>query len=139
MKQSIVIDTNVICALYNSKDALYEKAQKIKPLFTEYKPVVSNFILLETYTILAQRVSKEFSIAFGKRVREKHPYAIIWIDRKLEEDIWKIFASIKDKNFSYVDASILAVMKKEKINHLLSFDATFKNLQEQFKFKLIGS
>jgi predicted nucleic acid-binding protein len=67
-----------------------------------------------------------------------YPYKIVWINRKLEEETWKIFASIKDKNFSYVDASILAVMKKEKISHLLSFDAGFKNLQEQFKFQLIG-
>jgi len=139
MKQSLIIDTNVICALYNSEDSLYQKAQRIKHLLTEYNPVVSNFILLETYTVLSQRVSKEFAVSFGKRVRERHSYAVVWINRKLEQDIWKIFVSIKDKNFSYVDASILAVMKKEKISHLLSFDAGFEGLQSQLKFKLIGS
>lgn len=139
MKQNIIVDTSVICALYNPKDSLHAKAQRIKPLFTEYTPVVSNFILLESYTILSQRVSKAFSIAFGKRVREKHSYAIVWIDQKLEDETWEVFKSIKDKNFSYVDASILAVMKKGKIGHLLSFDAGFNNLQSQFNFKLIGA
>lgn len=138
MKQSIIVDTNVICALYNPKDSLYEKAQEIKPLFTKYKPLVSNFILLETYTILSQRISKEFSIGFGERIRERHFYAIVWIDQKLEENVWTIFKSIKDKNFSYVDASILAVMKKEKISRLLSFDKGFEELQRQFNFKLVG-
>lgn len=139
MKQDLFIDTNVICALYNSKDSLNAKAEKVKHLFEEYKPVLSNFILLETYTILSQRVSKEFAIKFGQDVQREHQYVIYWIDKMLEDEAWKIFASIKDKNFSYVDASILAVMKKEKIGNLLSFDAAFKSLQNQFKFKLIGA
>lgn len=139
MKKSIVVDTNVICALYNPEDSLYEKAQRIKSLFTEYKPIVSNFILLETYTILSQRISKEFAVSFGKRIREKHSYAVVWIGPKLEEDVWKIFTSIKDKNFSYVDASILAAMKSEKITHLLSFDTGFAQLQKTFGFTLIGA
>ena len=139
MKQSIIIDTNVICALYNREDSLYEKAQRVKPLFTEYKPVVSNFILVEIYTILSQRVSKKFSIEFGENIDRDRVFTVVWINRKLEKDVWSIFASIKDKNFSYVDASILAVMKKEKIKHLLSFDAGFEGIQEQFRFKLIGS
>lgn len=138
MKQNIIVDANVICSLYNSEDSLYEKAQGIKPLFTEYNPVVSNFILLEIYTILSQRVSKKFSIEFGENIYKDRVFTVVWINRKLEQDTWRIFASIKDKNFSYVDASILAVMKKEKIGHLLSFDAGFKNLQKQFNFKLIG-
>lgn len=45
---------------------------------------------------------------------------------------------MKDKNFSYVDASILAVIKQEKIKHLLSFDISFKPLQKEYGFELIG-
>ncbi|MEK7534716.1 MAG: PIN domain-containing protein [Patescibacteria group bacterium] len=138
MRQSLFIDTNVICSLYNPKDSLNTKAEEGKHLFKEYQPVLSNFILLETYTILSQRVSKEFAIKFGQDIQQEHRYVIYWIDKKLEEEVWKIFKSIKNKNFSYVDASILAIMKKEKISHLLSFDTTFKNLQKQFKFQLVG-
>ncbi|MBI2028640.1 MAG: type II toxin-antitoxin system VapC family toxin [Candidatus Levybacteria bacterium] len=139
MKQSIFIDTNFLCALYNEKDALHEKARGIWPTLDEFYYTVSNFILLEAYTILSQRVSKTQAIFFGNYVRKENPYTIFWIDRNLENDIWEIFKLIKDKDFSYVDASILAVMKKEKIKHLLSFDAGFKNLQEQFKFNLHGA
>lgn len=139
MKKSIVVDTNIICALYNPEDSLYEKAQRIKSLFTEYKPIVSNFILLEAYTILSQRISKEFAVSFGRRIKEKHSYAVVWISPKLEEEVWRVFVSIKDKNFSYVDASILAVIKKGKISHLLSFDAGFAQFQNNFGFTLIES
>lgn len=139
MKQDLFIDTNLICALYNSKDSLYLKAQGIKHLLDIYNPIISNFILLEAYTVLSQRISKKFSVDFGNNVSKDRIFTVIWIDRKLEEEVWDIFASIKDKNFSYVDASILAVIKKEKISHLLSFDAGFAQLQNNFGFKLIGA
>lgn len=139
MKQNLFIDTNFICALYNSKDSLYVKAQNIKPILDIYNPIVSNFILLETYTVLSQRISKKISVDFGNNVSKDRIFTVTWIDKKLEEEIWNIFVSIKDKNFSYVDASILAVMKSQEINHLLSFDAGLSLLQKQFKFTLIGA
>lgn len=139
MKQNLFIDTNVICALYNPKDSLHAKAQNIKSLLTMYSPVVSNFVLLETCTILSQRVSKEFAVSFGNRVRQKHTYSIRWITQNLEDEVWNIFVSIKDKNFSYVDASTLTVIKKGKISHLLSFDTGFSAFQKEFKFQLLGN
>lgn len=137
MKPLLIIDTNFICAAYNLYDSLHKKADKAKELTEAYQPVVSNFILLETYTILSQRISRNFAISFGNRIRERHNYTVLLVDQELEKETWKIFCKIKDKNFSYVDASILALMQKEKIRHLLSFDDSFKGLQEKFNFKLI--
>ena len=139
MKQKLFVDTNILCAQYNPDDRLYKKAKTVKPLLQKYQPIISNFILLETYTVLSQRASRKIAIDFGERIRQKHQYAIVWIDKKLEQEVWEIFTSIKDKNFSYVDASILAVMKKEKIKYLVSFDESFVKLQKQFTFKLIGA
>lgn len=133
----IFIDTSFLFAAYNSKDALHLKAKKLKPVLKKYNTIVSNFILLEMYTLLSQRVSKETSVLFGESIIKDKVFAIIWIDRKTEEDVWEIFKTIKDKNFSYVDASILAVMRKEKIHHLLSFDESFEKLEKKFHFTLI--
>lgn len=139
MKPIIFIDTNFLCALYNEKDSLHEKARLIWPTLKELDYIISNFILIEAYTILSQRASKVQAIAFGNYIRRENPYTIVWINRDFEDAIWKIFKSIKDKNFSYVDASILAVMKKQKISHLLSFDAGFAQFQKTFGFTLIGA
>lgn len=138
MNPSVFLDTNYLCALYNVNDSLYDKAKSLAKTLKGTKFIITNFILLESYTILSQRASKAQSMRFGNYVRRYNPYDIFWIDKELEEKIWKIFKKIKDKNFSYVDASILAVMKKEKIKHLLSFDDSFKNLQKQFSFQQIG-
>lgn len=138
MKQPLFVDTNYLCAFYNKSDSLHQKVKKAFPSLKEFQVVISNFILLECYTIISQRVSKHQALIFKEDMYLEKYYRIFWIDRRLEENVWTIFKSINDKNFSYVDASILAVMKKEKIGHLLSFDTGFSNLQNQFKFKLIG-
>lgn len=137
MTQSIFADTNFLCALENPLDSLHEKAITVNQQTIGLSLVVSNFVLLETYTILSQRVSKEFAVGFGQRVQKKHPFIIFWMTKDLEQETWSIFKIIKDKNFSYVDASILAVMQKEKIKHLLCFDESFEKLQKQFGFKVI--
>jgi len=139
MNKVIFIDTNVLCGLYNNKDTLHEKSKKAIISLKESKFAISNFIFIECYTIISQRTSKERSVSFREYMLTHFLHKIFWIDRKMEDDIWRIFKSIKDKNFSYVDASILAVMNKEKIAHLLSFDESLAKLQKQFRFELIPS
>lgn len=138
MSETVFIDANVLCGLFNNKDSLHEKSKKTIESLRKSAFTISNFILLECYTIISQRISKIHSIRFRQYMLANKQYEILWIDRKLEEDTWAIFQSIRDKNFSYVDASILAAMKSEKITHLLSFDTGFTQLQNNFKFTLIG-
>ncbi len=137
MKQSLFVDTNYLCALYNRSDSLHERARNISPSLHEFRIVISNFILLESYTVLSQRVSKNHVITFKEDMYNEKYYRIYWIQKSLEDEVWDIFRSIKDKNFSYVDASILAIIKKKKIPHLLSFDAGFAQFQKTFGFTLV--
>ena len=139
MTLPLFIDTNYLCAYYNKLDSLHEKAKKLFPKLSKFNIVISNFILLECYTIISQRVSKNHAITFKEDMHTQKYYRIVWIDKMLEQETWHIFASIKNKNFSYVDASILAILKKEKISHLLSFDTSFAQLQSNFGFTLVGA
>ncbi|MBI2613929.1 MAG: type II toxin-antitoxin system VapC family toxin [Candidatus Levybacteria bacterium] len=139
MNEIVFIDANVLCGLFNNKDSLHEKSKKAIGLLRESSFAISNFILLECYTIISQRTSKKNSILFREYMFTNKQYEVFWIDRKLEDETWTIFQSIKDKNFSYVDASILAAMKKGGITDLLSFDTGFAQLQKIFGFTLIGA
>ena len=139
MNNTVFIDANVLCGLFNNKDSLHEKSKKAIESLRKSVFTISNFILLECYTIISQRTSKAHSIRFRQYMLTNKQFEIFWMDKMLEQEAWNIFASIKEKNFSYVDASILAVMKKEKIGHLLSFDSGFAQLQKPFGFKLLGA
>lgn len=139
MIKPLFIDTNYLCAYYNKLDSLHDKAKKFFPKLSKFNLIFSNFILLECYTVISQRVSKKDAVLFKEDMYNQKYYRIFWIDKELEQKTWDIFSSIKDKNFSYVDASILATMKSEKITHLLSFDVGFAQLQKAFSFTLIGT
>ena len=138
MIKPLFIDTNYLCAYYNKLDSFHDKAKKIFPKLSKFNLIFSNFILLECYTVISQRVSKKDALLFKEDMYNQKYYRIFWIDKELEQKTWNIFASIKDKNFSYVDASVLAAMKNQKITHLLSFDTGFAPLQKTFGFTLIG-
>lgn len=135
----LFVDTSYLCSFYNKSDSLHEKAKKVSPLLKKFQVALSNFVLLECYTVLSQRVSKQHALSFKEDMYDEKYYHTYWVDKMLGKQVWNIFASIKDKNFSYVDASILAVMKKGEISHLLSFDAGFIQVQKTFGFTLIGA
>lgn len=133
----VFLDTNVLVALYNKKDLLHKRALKVFKILSAQKArlVISNYVLLEIYTILSQRAGKRKAIEFGRMVRSKKPFLIKRITEELEEKTWEIFKKIKDKNLSFVDCSVIAVVLQEDCQ-LLSFDKKIIKLKKQFGFRL---
>lgn len=121
--KTIFIDANYFCGLYNSKDTLNQKSINSSKVLKEkgYKSYVSSYIVVEAMTILSQRVGKNIAILFWEKINNG-TIDIIYLDKKLQFESFAIFEKIKNKNISFVDASILALMKKYKINYLLTFD-----------------
>lgn len=135
----VFADSNYFIAFYNQEDSLHKQAvslaKRLKRQGTSF--VVTNFIFLEVVTMLAQRLGKENAIRVGKNIVENPRIIFIHIDEALQENSWQIFQAVKDKNISFVDCSIIAVMRAESIPMLLSFDIRdFKKLQKQYRFSL---
>ena len=136
-REYIFLDTNVLVALYNRKDLLHKKAVKIFKTVSQKKNrlVISNYVLLEIYTILSQKGGKKKAIEFGKIVRNQKPFLIKQITGDLEEKTWQAFAKIKDKNLSFVDCSIIALVVSHNYQ-LATFDKKIIKLKEQFGFTI---
>lgn len=134
---SIFIDSNFYIALYNPQDTLHERAKfAIDDLEKKnLRVILSNFIFMETVTVLSQKAGRELAFAAGKRLLMDQSFIII--NEKLNERSWEIFQEIQRKNVSFVDCSILAVMELEGIDSLLTFDTEdFRPLQKKYHFKL---
>ena len=133
----VLLDSNVIIALYNQNDALHKRAlETFKKLAeTKIKLVISNYLLLEIYTILSQRDSKKTALEFGDLIRNEKPFLIQRIDDEMEEQSWQIFTKIKDKDVSFVDSSIIAQVLEGNYR-LVTFDQKIIKLQRQFNFSL---
>ena len=134
---NIFADTNFFVALYNLKDSQHKKAVLKRKQIQQAKPkiFISNFVFLEVVTILSQRAGKILSLKVGKSIIQDQRIEIIQIDKELNDLTWKIFQTIKRKNLSFVDASIIACMQVEGINKLLTFDEEdFSNLRKKYRF-----
>lgn len=137
---NILLDTSFICSLHLPEDSLHHKALTISKELVNQKVnlYISNFILLEVLTVLSQRKSRKLAIEFGRSVKEEPVIKTIRIDGILEEYSWKIFLKTKEKDLSFVDCSTLAVLDKEKVDYLITFDKLFNRFQSKFHFKLLN-
>jgi predicted nucleic acid-binding protein len=141
VNKTLFLDTNYFCGLHNPKDSLYLKSRKafIKIKKEKYILHISNFILAEVFTILSQKVGKRIAIQFGRNLFSSYsPINIIRMTGKDELSSFNIFQKVKSKNFSFVDANSLALMKKFKINYLLTFDNQLIQEAKKYNIKSLG-
>ncbi len=129
-------DTSYICALYNSNDSQHKKAIQLKNKISKTThPWISNYIFLETVTILSQKIGKKDSVDVGKLMFSSNKFNFLQITPKLNLKTWLLFQQIENKNISYVDCNTAILMKEEKISKLVTFDKDFEKIQKRLNYK----
>ena len=135
--ERVFVDTNYFVALFNSSDALHREALRVAKEIDAAgaRLVISNFIFLETMTVLAQKRGKETAREAGNYLLAGGGIEMIHIDEVLQRSSWEIFRELREKNVSFVDASIIAILKAEDISRLMTFDCEdFKKLARRYSF-----
>jgi len=138
----ILIDSSYFCGLKNPKDGFHKNALYVAEVIEEckYEIVISNYIFLETITVLSQRLDKPEAVRFGKNLKSQPNITVCHFTPKLDLKTWQLFQQIENKNVSYVDCSNIILMKEEKISKLATFDKDFKKIKKQinFNFEIIS-
>ncbi|MGI9028081.1 MAG: type II toxin-antitoxin system VapC family toxin [Candidatus Saccharimonadales bacterium] len=137
IKNNVFVDSNFLIGLYNASDTLHGKTSAINARLASSgaRLYVSNYILLEVLTVLSQRIGRAEAIAVGNNIIDGGHIEVIHINEDMHALSWNIFQLVTNKNVSFVDCSILAVMQDSGIRHLLTFDKTdFGPLRKQFGF-----
>jgi uncharacterized protein len=119
----IFVDTSFWAALGNATDAHHATAKKLwasKPS----RVVTSNHVLGETWTVLNRRCSHRAAVAaaairYSRHVRLEH------ITAELEEEAWEWLARRDEREYSFVDATSFALMRKKKLRNAYAFDEDF--------------
>ncbi|BBZ13180.1 PIN domain-containing protein [Mycobacterium branderi] len=117
------VDTSFWAALGNATDARHDIA---KELWASRPPVVvtSNHVLGETWTLLNRRcghraAAAAAAIRYSAIVRVEH------ITAELEEQAWLWLARHDEREYSFVDATSFALMRKKKVHNAYAFDGDF--------------
>ena len=129
----IFIDTGAFLARYLSRDqhhkaatALWEKIRAERELC-----VTSNFVLDETFTLLARRASYSFAAEKARVIYASEALQILPPDALVESAALNWFEKYADQKVSFTDCVSFVLIREANIGHVFSFDAHF----EQAGFK----
>jgi predicted nucleic acid-binding protein len=119
---SVFVDTSVWFGAANIRDRQNARAKKILAALTA--PVLTDHVLIETWTLLNARVHRRAAEQFWMGVRRGAAH----LERVLAADLdaaWAIGEAFPDQDFSIVDRSSFAVMERLGLPCAASFDDHF--------------
>jgi len=87
--------------------------------------VTSNHVLGETWTLLRRRAGHSAAVGFIDRVTELPGLEIVNVDDSTEADAWLWLRRHDEREYSFVDATSFAVMRRRRIREALAFDGDF--------------
>lgn len=123
MGRKIVLDSNVLVALYKFDDSTHQQAKEITRRLHEQGDtfVALNLIVQESATVISMKVGQEEAKGFYQK-KDRVIDREIALDDVLEGQAWKIFLRQLKKGTSFIDCANLAFIEKYKLDGILSFD-----------------
>lgn len=119
---SVFVDTSVWYAAADSSDVRNARAKAI--LGSGESLVTSDHVLVETWTLLRHRMRRQAADRFWDGLRS----GVATIEAVGAADLetaWQIGVSWRDQDFSIVDRTSFAVMRRLGIERAASFDRDF--------------
>ncbi len=119
---SLFVDTSMWYAAADSSDLSNAAAKKV--LSDGEELVTTDHILIETWTLIRHRISRRAAERFWQGLRD----GVAMVETVGPADLeaaWQIGASYRDQDFSIVDRTSFAVMRRLGIERAASLDDHF--------------
>lgn len=129
------LDTGFLIALESSDDQHHKAAQDFWHPFLETGTVfvTTSYVFDEVTTYFNSRAHHSKAVEVGQNLLESQAIEFIHISQNLFMSGWEIFKKHNEKRYSLTERISFAVMKKEGLQNVLSFDRHF----EQAGFQLL--
>ena len=123
----IFVDTSAFIALVDKTDMNHQAAKQCYSDIIQSRNMLvsSNFVICETLNYLRTRISYKVAIDFRESTYKSNILTITPISSEIEDTAYKIFKKYRDKDFSFTDCTSFALMEREKIKKVFSFDHHF--------------
>jgi predicted nucleic acid-binding protein len=133
---NIFVDTGAFYALADKRDKHHKQAKQF--YIKHFKSglfVTSNFVFLESWTLIHHKLGKRAARTFWETIRSGVIYVRNITNLDLE-NAWEIFNKYKDQDFSLVDCTSFAMMERLKIYEVFTFDVHFSVFRTKSKLSL---
>ena len=87
--------------------------------------LTTNHVVGETWTLLRRRSGHNAAAGFLDRLSALPEVEVFHIGEAIEDDAWRWLRARSEREYSFVDATSFAVMRKRRIREALAFDGDF--------------
>jgi predicted nucleic acid-binding protein len=117
-------DTSFWFGLQEQRDGRHQRARALVARGVG-RVVTTNHVVGETWTLLRRRSGHAAAVGFIDRLMALPDTEIVHVDDALEADAWRWLRSRPEREYSFVDATSFAVMRRRRIREALAFDGDF--------------
>jgi uncharacterized protein len=117
-------DTSFWYAYQERRDVRHEMARAIARRGVG-RVVTTNHVVGETWTLLRRRAGHTQAVGFLDRVARLPDVETVHVDEEVEDEAWRWLRSRSERQYSFVDATSFAVMRRRRIREALAFDGDF--------------
>ena len=132
---AVFIDTGVFVALRNADDELHTRSRELmkRALKGEYgRTYTSDYVIDEAITTALVRTRRhDLAVDIGKYIIESPRITKLWTTKEAFDLAWEKFKAFADKPLSFSDCVSLALMEKNRVNQMMSFDSDFDGLVQR--------
>lgn len=127
MSSAVFIDTSAFYALASETDNEHTAARAIREQLKRdaTRLVTTNYVFLETVSLLQRRHGMEVAKRFGDFVGEE--VEIIWMTELQHRASWDYWKQRGMRGLSLVDCSCMTVMRESGIRRVFGFDDQFRS------------
>lgn len=127
MVKKLLIDADAFVALYNTSDINHKLALKIAKALSlaKIRLFTSDPAYGEVITVISQNIGHRDAVEFAEDI-SKSNIGIVEIDGKLRQKGLSIFKKQTSKNARFTDCLNMAILKKENLAIIFSFDEHYK-------------
>lgn len=118
------VDTSFWVALFWKRDTNHNTAQRVWT--DDAGPLLStNHVLGEVWTFTRRRRGHRDAVRVVDAVSTSRMLTVVRVDEVAEDEAWDWLRRHGEREYSFVDATSFAVMRRRRINEALAFDGDF--------------
>ncbi len=87
-------------------------------------------VFIETMVLVKGRLGARPAVELGTRLLDSSQFVVLPWTREERQATWKIFSRYVDKNWSYVDCSLVAAARRMRVYKIFTFDQYFDQMPE---------
>lgn len=119
------VDTSFWFGLQDRLDRRHVQAAQLAASQRHQRLLTSNHVVGETWTIVRRRLGHAAAVGFVDRLNAIPNLEVAHADHAVEADAWIWLRRHDEREYSFVDATSFAMMRRRRLREALAFDGEF--------------